>query len=62
MAARNWYDFDIDDYGVLKFDRFSRSELLHRDMARCIVRFMKTGEFPGICYPGQKDAKFEVEP
>jgi len=58
MAARDWYGFQVNDHGVLEFGKNHMHEKMCRDQARSIVKFLESGEFPGIYNPGEKDATF----
>jgi hypothetical protein len=61
MAARDWHGFQTNDRGVLEFGNNGMHENECRDQARCIMKFLETGEFPGIKYPGQNDQSFTCE-
>jgi hypothetical protein len=58
LAAWDWYGFQPNDHGVLSFDTGCMGEVMSKNQAHSIVRYLETGEFPQIYNPGQPGASF----
>src|ERR1700677_2764556 len=58
MAARDWYNFRSTEYAGPDFNSAGDHTQRCREIARAVIRFMDTGEFPGIYNPGSVDAHF----